>query len=557
MELPEKTNFSMRITLAQLNPIVGDIEGNLERATTICRQYHHNTDLIAFPELFITGYPPRDLLDRPAFISEAKKAIDRLVEFSKSINGTGILVGSPWPSGRTYDRRNFNCALLIADGTIIHAQAKSLLPTYDVFDETRYFDVADSIEPVSFAGELLGITICEDAWNNPTLWPQRSYSIDPVKILAEKKASIMINISASPFYMGKEMIRYKLLSEHAQKYGLPFYFVNQVGANDELIFDGRSLVIDNRGTPVKVFDSFKEMIQTIDTSARGIGQYQPNDDLASVHDALVLGIKDYMSKTGFKKAVLGLSGGIDSAVTCVLACRAIGKENVLGVAMPGPFSSPGSLTDARQLAGNLGIKLIEIPISDIYRSYLAALKAEFAGREEDITEENIQARIRGNILMAISNKFGHLVLSTGNKSELAVGYCTLYGDMAGGLAAIADVPKTMVYKLANYINSNGELIPLSSITKAPSAELRANQTDQDTLPPYDMLDEILEFYLEDGLSAREIISRGYEPEIVSWVIKAVNSNEYKRRQAAVTLKVTSKAFGVGRRMPIAARYGKW
>ncbi len=545
---------AMKITLAQINPLIGDIEGNLSRIIDICRRHGSTGDLIAFPELCLTGYPPRDLLDRAEFIRNTEKAIDRLTGFSKSIGDFGILIGAPLQSHRAHGRRLLNCAILISSGKVVHVQAKSLLPTYDVFDESRYFDTAETIEPVAFKGEMLGITICEDAWNNPRLWPNRSYPIDPVKIMAEKNATILVNISASPFFIGKEMIRFELLSEHSKKYNLPFYFVNQVGANDELIFDGKSMVIDRQGRPACVFEAFKEAIAGIDSRASGADSYEAEDELKSVHDALILGIRDYMRKTGFEKAVLGLSGGIDSAVTCVLAARAIGAANVLGVAMPGPFSSPASLADAQSLAANLGIEFKVIPISGIHESYIDTLREHFADRSPDITEENIQARIRGNILMALSNKFGHLVLSTGNKSELAVGYCTLYGDMSGGLAVISDLPKTMVYRLARHINRDRPIIPQSSIDKAPSAELRPNQTDQDSLPPYEILDAILEYYLEDGLSAEEIVQKGYESGTVDWVIRAVNRSEYKRRQAAVGLKITSKAFGAGRRMPIAARY---
>ncbi len=544
----------MKITLAQINPTIGDIEGNLSRIIDICRRYGSSGDLIAFPELCLTGYPPRDLLDRAYFIKKVESAIGRLIEFSKTIGDVGVLIGAPLPSGSAKGRGLFNCAILIGSGGVIHMQAKSLLPTYDVFDESRYFDSAESIEPVAFKGEMLGITVCEDAWNNPRLWPMKSYAIDPVKILAEKNATILVNISASPFFIGKEKIRFELLSEHSKKYNLPFYFVNQVGANDELIFDGRSLVIDRHGKPVSVLQPFKEAIENFDSRANGRDAYEAQAEMESVHDALILGIKDYVLKTGFQKAVLGLSGGIDSAVTCVLASRALGSANVLGVAMPGPFSSPESLADAQKLAVNLGIELRVIPIGGIYESYLDTLREHFGGRAPDITEENIQARIRGNILMAISNKFGHLVLSTGNKSELAVGYCTLYGDMSGGLAVISDVPKTMVYRLAQFINREKQIIPQSSIDKAPSAELRPNQTDQDSLPPYEILDAILEYHLEDALSAEEIIAKGHKPETVHWVIQAINRSEYKRRQAAVGLKVTSKAFGAGRRMPIAARF---
>jgi NAD+ synthase (glutamine-hydrolysing) len=350
------------------------------------------------------------------------------------------------------------------------------------------------------------------------------------------------------------MLRFNLISNHARKHGLPFIFVNQIGANDELVFDGRSLFVDSNGRPVWVGPTFTEAIQTIDTKATGASDSYPyQEEIESVYDALILGIRDYVRKCGFKGVMLGLSGGIDSAVTCALACAAIGSENVWGITMPGPFSSKGSVDDSVALAKNLGIQLKEIPIGSINNAYLEILKPHFAGKQPDIAEENIQARIRGNILMALSNKFGYLVLSTGNKSEMAVGYCTLYGDMSGGLSVISDVPKTLVYKLAEYINRNKEIIPQATITKPPSAELRANQTDQDSLPSYEILDQILQYYFEDGLSTDEIIAKGFAKETVTWVIKAVVLSEYKRRQAAPGLKVTSKAFGIGRRMPIAAK----
>jgi len=438
---------------------------------------------------------------------------------------------------------------------MIAAQHKSLLPTYDVFDEMRYFDPAPEINTVAFKGETLGISICEDAWNDPELWPRgRIYHCDPIEILARKGATLLINISASPFYVGKEEIRYRLLRNHARKHRLPFVFVNQVGGNDELIFDGRSLCLDQAREPIVVFPSFKEYVQGIDTSLSGIPKlYTPQDKIESIYEALVLGTRDYMKKCDFSQAVVGLSGGIDSAVTCCLAKESIGSKNVLAVSMPSPYSSKGSIEDSRQLATNLGIRFKVISIAEIYHTYLETLKGHFEGKEVDITEENIQARIRGNILMALSNKFGHLVLSTGNKSELAVGYCTLYGDMSGGLAVISDVPKTVVYELANYINRKSEIIPREIIEKPPSAELKPNQVDQDTLPPYPILDQILHYYLEEVSSVEEIINLGFDQETVKWVAEAVEKNEYKRKQAAPGLKVTTKSFGVGRRMPIAAK----
>lgn len=546
----------MKITIAQLNPTVGDIDGNLAKIKqTVVVASAENADLAVFPELFVTGYPPRDLLNRVSFIKKVEQAISDIKVISMEYSELGILFGAPAKTSMEYGRGLYNAAFLIRNGKILQIQQKSLLPTYDVFDEARYFDPARQVQVVEFKDEVLGISICEDAWNDPELWPRRFYNQDPIETLVKQKATILINISASPFHMGKEKLRFKLISNHAQKHKLPFAFVNQIGGNDELVFDGRSIFVDNKGRAVWVGNSFEEAIKTIDTKETGkAATYDFQDEIESVYEALVLGIKDYARKCGFKGVMLGLSGGIDSAVTCALACAAIGPENVWGITMPGPFSSKGSVIDSFELAKNLGIQIKEIPIGEINDTYLATLKPHFAGRQPDIAEENIQARIRGNILMALSNKFGYLVLSTGNKSEMAVGYCTLYGDMTGGLSVISDVPKTMVYKIAEYINRNKEIIPQATITKPPSAELRPNQTDQDSLPPYDILDQILQYYVEDGLSAEEIIAKGFATNTVNWVIKAIVQSEYKRRQAAPGLKVTSKAFGMGRRMPIAANY---
>ncbi|HLD30190.1 MAG TPA: NAD+ synthase, partial [bacterium] len=398
------------------------------------------------------------------------------------------------------------------------------------------------------------ITICEDAWNETGYLSQgKIYSRNPVADLAGRGATLLINISASPFYAGKQDVRYRLLRRHAVRHGIPFVYVNQIGGNDELIFDGGSMVLDGKGRPLLSLPYFREQVKSVNLSGRPLRFSYPDKD-ESLHDALLLGVSDYMKKTGFKKAVLGLSGGIDSAVTCALAVRAAGRENVLGITLPSPFSSGGSVEDSKKLAKKLGIRLISISIADIFEDYLKTLKPFFAGKNPDVTEENIQARIRGNILMAFSNKFGYLLLSTGNKSELATGYCTLYGDMSGGLAVLSDVPKTMVYRLAEYINRKSKLIPEEIIRKAPSAELRPGQKDQDTLPPYPVLDRILSLYIDEGLSGREITGRGFAPKTVRWVIRTVNRNEYKRRQLPIGLKVTTKAFGMGRRMPIAARY---
>jgi NAD+ synthase (glutamine-hydrolysing) len=547
----------MIVTIAQLNPIIGDIKGNLKKIVdTLSRCKHDSPDLVIFPELFIVGYPPRDLLERKWFIKNTQQAIRKLISISAENPQTGILVGAPQPTKKQTGRGLYNSALLIYQGKILIGQNKTLLPTYDVFDEARYFDVATEIQVLPFKDKTLGISICEDAWNDPELWPKRFYPFDPQEILAKKGASVFINISASPFHLGKEKVRFRIFKNHAKKHHIPFIFVNQVGGNDELIFDGRSMCIDKNGIPIVILPSFKEQVITIEISRTGIPNlYKPQNDIESVYEALLLGLRDYIRKCGFSKVVIGLSGGIDSAVVCCLAKEAIGSKNVLGVTMPGPFSSKGSVVDSKKLANNLDIQIKEISISSIYYSNVDSLRKHLKiGDEVDVTLENIQARIRGNILMAISNKFGYLVLSTGNKSELAVGYCTLYGDMTGGLAVISDVPKTMVYNLANYINKATEVIPREIIEKRPSAELKPDQKDQDTLPPYNALDSILHYYIDEGYSLNKILELNFDSDLVKWVINAVDRNEYKRRQAAPGLKVTPKAFGIGRRMPIAARY---
>ena len=542
----------MKVTIAQMNPMVGDIKGNMKKMEDVLSKT--SSDLIIFPELYITGYPPRDLLERREFIKKVQKANHEVTLLSEKYPERGILFGTVLPNKNEYGKGLYNSAVLVYNGKILIEEHKSLLPTYDVFDEARYFDPSSEISTVSFKNEILGISICEDAWNDPDLWLKRNYRIDPIEILVKKGATLLINISASPFSMGKDEIRYRIIRNHALKHKKRFIFVNQVGGNDELIFDGKSMYIDENGNLIDILPSFEEFIKTIDLGLKNPVPFTPEERISSVYRALVLGLRDYMRKCGFKKAVLGLSGGIDSAVTCCIAVEAMGSENVLGVSMPSEYSSEGSVKDSKKLAENLGIEFKIIPITPIFRSYLSTLKEHFEGRKEDVTEENIQARIRGNILMALSNKFGYLVLSTGNKSELAVGYCTLYGDMSGGLAVISDVPKTMVYELAYYINRESEIIPEEIIKKPPSAELRPDQLDQDTLPPYDILDRILHLYLDQYCTYEEIVKEGLDPETVRWVINAVNRNEYKRRQAVPGLKVTTKAFGAGRRMPIAAVY---
>ncbi len=546
----------MKIVAAQLDPIVGDVAGNTKRLLDTVFQHLDEGDLFCFPELFLCGYPPKDLLERRWFVEQVEQAVRDIVEYSRKCAGKGILFGAPVSTARSAGKGLYNAAVLVSEGRILSIVPKALLPTYDVFDELRYFDSAEDVQVVEFGGECLGISVCEDAWTDPTAWPGRlPYAQDPIAALAVQGATVMINISASPFNVGKENIRYNLISRHAARHGVPFIYVNQVGGNDELIFDGRSLAVDSKGAPVAVFPSFTESVQVIDTEAVGEkGSYRAEEEIATVCKALELGLRDYASKTGFTQAVIGLSGGIDSSVTCAVAARALGPENILGISLPSRYSSQGSLDDARGLAENLGIDYRVVNIDDIYAAYLTELAPHFAGTQPDTAEENIQARIRGNIWMAFSNKFGYLPLSAGNKSELAVGYCTLYGDMSGGLGVIADVPKMMVYELARYINREGEIIPENCLKKAPSAELRPDQTDQDTLPPYPILDAILELYVEDALCIEEIAERGYDMETVKWVARRVDRNEFKRQQAAPGLRVTSKAFGFGRRMPIAARF---
>jgi NAD+ synthase (glutamine-hydrolysing) len=546
----------MKITMAQMNPFVGDIPGNAKAiVTTYEAAARSGSDLVIFPELFLTGYPPWDLLERPWFIEKTDAAVRELVRATRAHPETGLLFGAPRRAGTGGGKPLFNSAVFAHRGRILLEQGKSLLPTYDVFDETRYFAPSPEIRTIAFMGETLGITICEDAWTDPELWPQgQPYRLDPVSVLAGRGATLLVNISASPFHAGKEEIRFGLIRGHARKHGRPFIFVNQVGANDELVFDGRSFAFDRDGEPVAVGAAFREDILTVDTGRAGSpGLFAPLVPIASVHEALVLGLRDYMRKCGFAKAVIGLSGGIDSAVTCCLAAAAVGPENVLAVTMPMPFSSAGSVEDSIALAGRIGICCLKVPIGPISESYLAALRPHFAGLSPDTTEENIQARVRGNILMAFSNKLGHLVLSTGNKSEIAVGYCTLYGDMSGGLAILSDVPKTMVYELAAHINRRGDVIPRAIIDKPPSAELKPGQLDSDMLPPYPVLDAILRAYVEEHRSVDEIAGLGFAADVVRKVAAMVDRSEYKRAQAAPGIKVTTKAFGVGRRMPIAAK----
>ncbi len=546
----------MRLALAQLNPTVGDFAGNvarLEDALASLRDRH--PDLVAFSELFLTGYPPQDLLEREWFADRAEEALDRVADLSRETPETAILVGTVLPREAPTGKRLWNAAVLLKAGEIVATHHKLLLPTYDVFDEARYFAQAPEALVTKLGDETLGISICEDAWNDASVWPTNVYGHDPLAEQAAAGATAFVNISASPFSVGKDEVRHRLFANQAKRHGVPLAVVNQVGGNDELLFDGRSMVVAPDGDLLAYLPAFEEAVEVVDLAVPGERKrFAADGAAASIHDALVMGLRDYVRKCGFSKVALGLSGGIDSAVVAALAAEALDPANVLGVTMPSPYSSRGSVDDSRALASNLGIGFETVPISDVYASYLHALRPHLASKEVGVTEENIQARIRGNVLMALSNEYGYLLLSTGNKSELAVGYCTLYGDMSGGLGVISDVPKTMVYELARHVNREREIIPQAIIDKPPSAELRPGQADQDSLPPYEVLDRILELYVDDGLSPSAIAAEGFDDETVRWVVGAVDGNEYKRRQAAPGLRVTSKAFGTGRRMPMAARY---
>jgi NAD+ synthetase len=543
----------MKIALAQFNPTVGDFDGNSARILEIASEAKtRGADLAVFSELCVCGYPPQDLLERPAFI---ERNHTQLAKLAKCIPMPSI-VGYVGKAQDNTGKPVANTAALIADGRIIFEQRKMLLPTYDVFDESRYFQPAHSQSVVRLGAEQLGITICEDGWNDKNFWAQRLYERDPVAELVGQGSSVLLNISASPYTIDKRGLRLDMLRALARQHHVPVVYVNQVGGNDSLVFDGSSVAIAPDGTIVARAHSFHDDLVLFDTETlAGDIRHETSDELEAAYKALVCGTRDYVRKCGFSKVVVGLSGGVDSALVVTVAVDAVGAENVLGVGMPGPYSSEGSLRDARKIAENLGVEFIVLPITGVFDEYLQVLDPAFDDRPVDATEENIQARIRGNLLMALSNKFGSLVLSTGNKSEIAVGYCTLYGDMAGGLAIISDVPKTMVYELAKLRNREREVIPIETLTKPPSAELRPNQRDSDTLPPYDILDRILKAYVEDIKDPEEIASHfGYSIELVRSITRRVDQNEYKRNQAAPGLKITSKAFSVGRRFPLANRF---
>lgn len=540
----------VKVGIAQINTTVGDFAGNASR---ILEAYQNlaaqGADIVITPELAIAGYPPQDLLFKSRFVSQNLEALGNL---RSQIHGPALVVGcvtlNPSPNGRPFH----NSAAVIEPNQPLRFVHKSLLPTYDVFDEARYFEPATENQAVQIGGQLFGITICEDVWT-PEHLPRPLYARDPMLELAAQKPAAILNLSASPFQLGKPALRQEMLAKLAVKYSVPIAYCNAVGGNDQLVFDGNSLVLFPGGDCWQG-TSFGEQEAVIDLAAPGRA-CTPRHSMEDLHDALVLGLRDYLRKCGFRTCVLGLSGGIDSALTACLAVGAVGRENVTGVLMPSAFSSDHSIHDAKELADNLGIRALTIPIQPAFETLKHQMKDVFSGLPEDTTEENMQARLRGITLMSLSNKFGSLLLTTGNKSELAVGYCTLYGDMCGGLAVISDVPKTMVYQLSEWINSQGrEIIPTNTITKPPSAELRPDQKDQDTLPPYEILDEILRLSVEENLSRAEIKDQGFDPDTVDWVVRRVDLNEYKREQAAPGLKVTGRAFGIGRRMPIAQRY---
>ena len=566
----------VKIGFAQINTIVGDFAGNARKIARAAEDLEsRGAQIILTPELSLTGYPPQDLLFKSDFVPRNLAALD---ELHRRVGKAALLIGcvdvNPSGNGRPF----FNTAAVLEKGRPVRKVFKSLLPTYDVFDEARYFEPGPAPVPVEIGSHRIGVTICEDIWT-PEYLPRGLYSCDPVHDLVTAGAAAIVNLSASPFQVGKPALRREMIRRQAGRHRVPFFYCNAIGGNDQLVFDGYSLAATADGVIWIQAPGFQEgtfvldigdMNHEVEFRGHAVDGAKPKvtvlnpwpseatarEDMADLRDALVLGLRDYMAKCGFRTAVLGLSGGIDSAVTACLAVQALGAANVKGVAMPSEFSSGHSLEDALQLAANLGMECLEIPIAGSFDAFKEQMSGAFSGKPEDITEENMQARLRGLTLMSLSNKFGHLLLTTGNKSELAVGYCTLYGDMCGGLAVISDLPKTTVYRLAEFLNADArrELIPERTITKPPSAELRPDQTDQDTLPPYEVLDEILRLYVEENLGAEELIRRGFDEETVHWVLRRVDLNEYKREQAAPGLKVTGRAFGIGRRMPLAQKF---
>ena len=556
------TILAMKVALSQINPIVGDIAGNTALIVRdIQAAIAQNADMIVFPELAIIGYPPKDLLLKPDVLDSCEQTINYIAQTCKGITA---IVGYPTRSNRPIGRALFNTAAVCRDGEVVYRQHKSLLPTYDVFDESRYFEPSNEVQTFDVNGVPVGIAICEDLWNQPKVIARRLYTFDPLQSLEDQGAQVIVNPAASPFELPKHAFRRKLFSNAARQHGVSVVFVNQVGGNDELVFDGNSCVYNADGNIIAQAKDFQEDLVIADLDTSRPVTVSDRSESSAVYQALTLGLRDYCRKCGFKRIVLGLSGGIDSAVTACVAVEAIGKENVIGIAMPSRYSSEGSVSDAQLLAERLDIEFHTIPIEDAHKTMEAVVTPYFEGRQADTTEENVQARLRGVILMSFSNKFGALLTTTGNKSEMAVGYCTLYGDMCGGLAVLCDVPKTMVYRLAEWINTDEcslkqacgtPPIPVDTITKPPSAELRPDQTDQDSLPPYEILDEIVDRYVERNESTKVIAdAMSVDLDLVRRFARLIDLNEYKRKQAPPGLKITSRAFGFGRRLPIAQRY---
>jgi NAD+ synthase (glutamine-hydrolysing) len=542
----------MKIGIAQINAVVGDFPGNVKRILAAYRDcLDQGAELVITPEMSLVGYPPRDLVFKSQFVPKCLQALDYLAD---EIREVPLLVGYVDHNTKPGPGKPFrNAAAWLERGEIRHKFWKTLLPTYDVFDERRYFEPGETCEPVEWKGKRIGVTVCEDIWTEDYL--QRPlYDRDPAGELRASGIDLLLNLSASPYHLGKPMVRRALIADVAREHGVPVIYANSIGANDQLVFDGHSLAVSPDGTVFAQLGGFSDECRVVDPFAPAQDEPLSGSDAEQLYQALVLGLRDYVTKCGFSTVCLGLSGGIDSALTAAIAADALGPENVFGLTMPSGFSSEGSVSDSVALAERLGIRCDAVPIQQVFDAVKTSLKPVFGDLPEDVTEENMQARIRGLFLMSLSNKYGHLLLTTGNKSELAVGYCTIYGDMCGGLAVISDLPKTRVYEVSRWINREREVIPWSTIDKPPSAELRPDQKDQDTLPPYDVLDAILELYIEQQLSADEIVAYGHDENLVRWIQRRVDLNEWKRHQAAPGLRVTSKAFGMGRRMPIVQRF---
>jgi NAD+ synthase (glutamine-hydrolysing) len=549
----------MRIALAQTNSTVGDLSGNAQRILSFTRRAsQQNAEVVVFPELTLTGYPPRDLLEKQSFLDQTEQHLAQLAADTAHLHLT-VICGTVTRTGSSSGNPIYNTAAVLEGGQIVFRQNKMLLPSYDVFDETRYFEPAPKQFPLALGGVPTALTICEDAWNDKQFWERRHYSRDPVEELAHTGATALISINASPYHMGKRALRREIFSTTARRFNLPIVYVNQVGGNDQLVFDGSSFAMNAQGEVIASASSFEEDLVLFDTQTlAGDQHHNYPDECEAAYQALVTGTRDYIRKCGFERVIIGLSGGIDSSLTAAIAVDAVGSQNVTGVGMPGPYSSEHSVSDARDLARNLGIRFEIIPIRNQYEAFVGVLDPLFDGETAGVTEENLQSRLRGVTLMALSNKWGALVLTTGNKSELAVGYCTLYGDMCGGLAVISDVPKTLVYSLSRVANQrHPNAIPENVFIKPPSAELRPDQRDTDSLPEYDVLDQILRCYIENNDAPQQIADSLHLPlELVRDIVNKVDRNEYKRQQAAPGLKVTTKAFGIGRRFPIAQRFSE-